>query len=326
MKKLIKLASSNGFLKLKTIFFHEDKAVAYSADEQAYAATTGKWWFDQPTLIQAGTIKRYLSIKEKNPLWVGDTLNGFALPRSSNQDISIFSTINFKEADFSKIEVDNFSEIIRKIKPAMAKDDVRPYVLGMMIDCKNNLIAATDGHRLHAYTGTINNDFETIKIIPRVVFDLCQPTELRVNNEYVAAIHSNGVIITKLIDSSHYPNVKKVMNLQPENTAFNFTQAQIENIRIAKILHSGKEHPGIKINKNGDLAVYCEDQVDALKLPCFDFEKNENLSEFYGVNPNYFYDAMRMVENGEIILSKLDRDKIIIKNDRFTAIVMPVSL
>ncbi|MBN2689457.1 MAG: DNA polymerase III subunit beta [Gammaproteobacteria bacterium] len=142
------------------------------------------------------------------------TLPAEEFPRIKWQESEAQTTINIAAATLKKI--------IDSTAFAIAQDDARYYLNGLLLEIKNNTLwsVATDGHRLALdgdNTPVTNENLPPRILIPRKsVFELSkllsrsQTVQLQMTERYLRVIGENYIFITKLIESK-YPSYEKAI-------------------------------------------------------------------------------------------------------------------
>jgi len=235
MKTLIKLASSS-FAKtlpiLGCIKFYGDMAVA--TDLEIDATTKGPWNFPEPRMVEVSLLKAAMSIN-KVPVWEGTKLNGIDL--ISDFDVSDFPLLknvsNKNNEVFTEIQFSRpLHEIITRVKPAMAKNDIRYYLNGILFDLENNAVVTTDGHLMCVEKNAITStDASKNAIIPRGVFDLIKkPLSIRISDKHAYIEHDGGMLLSKLIDGK-FPDWRRVLPVNKDKIGIPFNRTQLENLK-----------------------------------------------------------------------------------------------
>lgn len=154
-------------------------------------------------------------------------------------------------------------DLVDKTAFAMAQQDVRYYLNGLMLEVTGGIIraVATDGHRL-AYseqkldTDTIDNKQviiprKGVSELQRLLSDTDEPVKVVLGNNHIQCELANQRFTSKLIDG-RFPDYKRVMPDPEGNTVVvdreNFKQALVR----ASIL-SNEKYRGIRLILNDNL-------------------------------------------------------------------------
>lgn len=181
---------------------------------------------------------------------------------------SRFSLATIPAADFPSLEeitsVYEFEvpqnilkELIERTSFAMAQQDVRYYLNGLMLEVSSGVIrcVATDGHRLAFCEKQIDGDLADSKqvIIPRkgvgelqrILSDSDEPIKVVLGNNHIQCELPNQRFTSKLIDG-RFPDYKRVMPEAEGNTIIADTDTLKQALVRASIL-SNEKYRGIRV-------------------------------------------------------------------------------
>lgn len=226
---------------------------------------------------------------------------------------SRFSLATLPAADFPALDdissVYEFSvpqsllkTLIDRTSFAMAQQDVRYYLNGLMLEVASGVLraVATDGHRLSFCEKTIDADLADNKqvIIPRkgvselqrLLSDSDEPVKIILGNNHIQCILANQRFTSKLIDG-RFPDYKRVM---PEDSGNNMVvnrEAMKQALVRASIL-SNEKYRGIRmIMENNLLKLQAQnpdqEQADVEIEIHYDGQPIE-----MGINVNYMIDVL----------------------------------
>lgn len=217
-------------------------------------------------------------------------------------------SININEKDLKNL--------MYKTQFAMAQQDVRYYLNGMLLEISNVLIktVATDGHRLAISEIKQSNNQETdlqvilprkaVVELSRLLSDTDNQIKIELSNNYIKVILKDTVFTSKLIDG-RFPEYQRVM---PSNTDKELIADKLllkQALSRASIL-SNEKYRGIHFSIDNS----------TLKLQAHNPEQEEAEEELeiiykgddinIGFNVGYLLDALSAIEESEIIMELKD--------------------
>lgn len=206
--------------------------------------------------------------------------------------------------------------LIEKTQFAMAQQDVRYYLNGMLLEISKGEIrtVATDGHRLaHSQaTDAVNKDVDIQVILPRkAVIELGrllkdQDTEIKIelNNSYIKILLENSVFTSKLIDG-RFPEYQRVMPSGSDKEVEAEKMVLRQSLTRASIL-SNEKYRGIRFSLQNDM----------LQLQAHNPEQEEAEEELevayqgeelkIGFNVGYLLDAISAIDEESVIIELKD--------------------
>ena len=231
---------------------------------------------------------------------------------------------------------------INKTAFAMAQQDVRYYLNGLLLDIQSNKIVAvaTDGHRLSIAEATIeHNIVDQMQIIlPRkAIIELSrllgkeeETIQINFSHHYFRIISGNKNFVTKLIDGK-FPDYENIMPAKNESTAsLKIDKELLQQVLIRTSVLSNEKFCSTRfqIEKN-NLYIKVNNSDN--------YEAEENLIVDYigkpleiGFNATYILDILKVIESKdiEILLTSSDTSVLIKSTDRadYCYIVMPMRL
>ena len=335
MKHLIKIASKKHTSPIMNcILFDGNKARAGDINLFLFAEISGSWQFDNPRLVDAKLVKAALMLNSKNPIWHGTMLNGVELADSGRNpvDFPLFPD-TWTAGAFEIVPTGNINESLKRISTAMAKNDIRYYLKGIMLN-SDGILCASNGDRLHierdVFITGYAGKFEVI--IPRDVLDIIpkiDKIELSLGNvpgtspAYTRITFGSLTIISKCIDSK-FPDYKRVIpdiTDRPIAVKFNGAQTDIANKLLAfSKSNKDKFHAMILCFQNGK--IIAQDRSGTLSMPFADTDNGVELLDF-GVNAGYMIDAMQSAYDG-IMYFAGKKDSVLLESGNFRAVVMPM--
>ncbi|GIZ53072.1 DNA polymerase III subunit beta [Noviherbaspirillum aridicola] len=222
---------------------------------------------------------------------------------------------------------------------AMAQQDIRYYLNGLLlvVDGKNVIAVATDGHRLAFCQVETDQDFQrqeviiprkTILELQRLLEDLDNPVELEIANNQVKLTFADIELISKLVEGK-FPDYTRVI---PKGYKNNFTidrQTLLHALQRAAIMTSDK-FKGVRcIIAPGSLKISSTnaDQEEAVEELEIDYGGD---SIDIGFNVTYLLDVLNNLktDNINIALGDANSSALITLPDNadFKYVVMPMRI
>lgn len=228
--------------------------------------------------------------------------------------------------------------LLESVQYAMAHQDVRYYLNGILLIIENNKLraVATDGHRLAYNEVQIDGTHEKAEIIlPRkAVTELCkllsssnESITLEFTTQQIKAIFSEVVLITKIIEGK-FPDYERVI---PKYT---------NHLSLDRVLiHQALQRAAILSNEKfrGVRFVLTEKNLSIISNNSEQEEAQEELETEYhgealdiGFNINYLLEGINNINSDKIILSFGDPNSSILitnpQNAEFRYVVMPMRI
>ena len=154
-------------------------------------------------------------------------------------------------------------ELIEKTAFAMAQQDVRYYLNGLMMEVSSGVIrtVATDGHRLAYCEKVIEGDLADSKqvIIPRkgvaelqrLLADTDEPIKVVLGNNHIQCELPNQRFTSKLIDG-RFPDYKRVMP-QDEGNRMIMDRENLKQALVRASILSNEKYRGIRVMLSNNL-------------------------------------------------------------------------
>jgi DNA polymerase-3 subunit beta len=230
--------------------------------------------------------------------------------------------------------------LIEKTQFAMAQQDVRYYLNGMLFEIKNGDLrtVATDGHRL-AMSQVMKSVQEEINqqiILPRkAVMELGRllgnsddDIKIEMSNSYIRVLMDNAVFTSKLIDG-RFPEYQRVMPSGSDKEVEADKNNLRQSLTRASIL-SNEKYRGIRF----------ELRENMLKLQAHNPEQEESEEELevnysgselkIGFNVGYLLDAINAIGEESIIIELKDTNSSALiygkENQESRYVVMPMRI
>lgn len=225
-----------------------------------------------------------------------------------------FPLVEMGEADVSfRIQQKQFKSLLDRTAFAMARQDVRYYLNGVLLEAQEDRLraVATDGHRLALCEVGITIPTEEKKqlIIPRkgvqelvrLVGDSDAEIEIVMSRNHIRVVMDDLVFTSKLIDGK-YPDYNKVVPEISGNPVLAQREVLKRSLSRASILSTDK-YRGVKISLEQDKLrslvhnpeqEQAEDEIDVEYA-------GENLE--VGFNVSYLLDAVSIIDSDNVRLS-----------------------
>ncbi|MEE4245873.1 MAG: DNA polymerase III subunit beta [Kangiellaceae bacterium] len=243
-------------------------------------------------------------------------------------------------ADIS-ISVTELKGLISDTQFAMAQQDVRYYLNGMLFDFTDNnqLVAvATDGHRLAMSSAVIQSDIGSSQqaIVPRKgVLELSrflssvdEEIKLQISNNHIRATSNHFSFTSKLVDGK-YPDYQKVLPRGGDKLVVAEKNQLKEALQKASILCNEKFR-GVRFNlSNNKVNIHSNnpEQEEAEVELTVDYEGPELE---IGFNVNYMIDVLSTVSSDNIKLTFSDANSSLlveeIEGSSSVYVIMPMRL
>jgi len=254
--------------------------------------------------------------------------------------------------DFPSVEPNAMSErilvkekllkhLIDKTQFAMAQQDVRYYLNGMLFDLSNVLLrtVATDGHRLALCEIEINSDTDisTQIILPRkaiielsrLLSDSDDDISIEIGSNHIRMSFTNGVVFTSKLIDGRFPDYQRVMPAGETVTA-SANRKELKQALLRASILSNEKYRGIrfKISENTvELLAHNPEQEEAEEAVEVVYSGPEMT---IGFNVGYLTDVLNVIETDTVNISLIDSNSscLITADDTSDAkyVVMPMRL
>ncbi len=233
-----------------------------------------------------------------------------------------------------------FKRLIEKTQFAMAQQDVRYYLNGMLLEISKGDIrtVATDGHRLalSQSNGTVSKDIDLQVILPRkAVIELGRllkeredDIKIELSNSYIKVLLEGAVFTSKLIDG-RFPEYQRVMPSGSDKEVNADKSSLRQSLSRASIL-SNEKYRGIRFSIQNNLLqlqAHNPEQEEAEE----ELEINYQGEELkIGFNVGYLIDAISAIEEDEVIIELKDSNSSALMygkgNDESKYVIMPMRI
>jgi DNA polymerase III subunit beta len=233
-----------------------------------------------------------------------------------------------------------FKRLIEKTQFAMAQQDVRYYLNGMLLEIQGGDLrtVATDGHRLalSQSSGAVSEDLDIQVILPRkavielgrLLKDKDDDIKIELSNSYIKVLLESAVFTSKLIDG-RFPEYQRVMPSGSDKEVVADKSSLRQSLSRASIL-SNEKYRGIRFSL----------QTNLLQLQAHNPEQEEAEEELeidyngeelkIGFNVGYLIDAISAIDEGEVIVELKDSNSSALiygkGNDESKYVIMPMRI
>lgn len=231
-----------------------------------------------------------------------------------------------------------FRKLLGAVQYAMAQQDIRYYLNGVLLVIESNLIkmVATDGHRLAYASAALSNSYNKNEVIlPRktvvelfkLVGDTDEPMTLKLAEKQVLVTVGGTVLTSKVVDGK-FPDYNKVI---PKYTNHLPIQRDtiLQALQRAAIL-SNEKHRGVRLvltEKNLRIISNNSEQEEAQEDIETDYHAN---ALDIGFNVNYLLDGLQNIASDTVVFSFGDPNSSVLltvpDNDQFKYVVMPMRI
>lgn len=231
----------------------------------------------------------------------------------STLPVNDFPSVETAQASATTLEVNSksFKQLLDKTAFAMAQQDVRYFLNGMLIEISQGMIrsVATDGHRLATSKLDIEHNCEDQQVIvprkgvielQRLLNEIEGDVRLTLTENHLCAESSAFVMTTKLVDG-RFPDYDRVI---PKNGDKNVIADRME-LRQAlnrTAILSNEKFRGIRVNlASGNLMLSANnpEQEEAEETVNVDYE-GESIE--VGFNVHYLQDVLNVLEADQVKL------------------------
>ncbi len=247
-----------------------------------------------------------------------------------------------EEAQSFDVEQQMLKQLFKKTAFAMAHQDVRYYLNGLLLELEPDRLAAiaTDGHRLAKVEETLPLRVEEGMriILPRkTVLELnrllgggntAASVQIEISEKMFRAVIGDILVTSKLVDG-HYPDYDRVVPSAPERVAY-VDRDRLKQALFRTSILSNEKYRGVRFSLNqGELKLQTQNPEKE--------EAEEELEITYsqeptiiGFNVGYLIDVLNVLEENEVEIGFKNSDgSVILRNkgkEKETFVVMPMRL
>ena len=238
-----------------------------------------------------------------------------------------------------KLSQKEFKALLKQVDFAMAQQDIRYYLNGLLIEVKdkNINIVGTDGHRL-SFTSlelkTPTNPAQvivprkTIVELVKLLGDTDDPVEISFSNNQVNFKFNDIDLITKVIDGK-FPDYGRVIP-QGHDNVFNIDRSLLLDSMLRASILSNDKYRGIRmVVEEGNLKLVSNnsEQEQAEEELEIDY-KGEKID--VGFNVTYLIDVLTNIQSDKLTFAFNDSSSsclvTIPNNEKYKYVVMPMRI
>lgn len=243
------------------------------------------------------------------------------------------------DADRLSVSEQHLGWLIDKTAFAMASQDVRHYLNGLLLEFRNGMLraVATDGHRLALaeIEADVSGDGRSLILPRKGVMELAriltggdEKVEIALGNNFLQVRRKGLTLTSKLIDG-RFPDYEAVIPMSQDKGMTLARQDFIRALQRAAIL-SNEKYRGVRIESNAGtirIVAHNPQQEEATE----EVEAEHNYDELVvGFNVNYLLDALGAIdgEHARLALKSADSSCLIsgVESDSVRQVVMPLKL
>ena len=252
-----------------------------------------------------------------------------------------FPSVDEVEAtDRISISEATLKELIERTSFAMAQQDVRYYLNGLLFDVRDNLLrcVATDGHRLALCetaleTGTGNKrqiivPRKGVTELQRLLEGGDREIELEIGRSHIRMKRDDAMFTSKLIDG-RFPDYEAVVPIGADRLVTVDRELLKASLQRAAIL-SNEKYRGVRVEVSpGQLKISAHnpEQEEAQD----EIEVDTQVSDLaIGFNVNYLLDALSALRDEQVVIQLRDSNSSALvreaSNEKSRHVVMPLRL
>lgn len=274
---------------------------------------------DQRLVIRSGRFRSTLT-----------TLPATDFPTVEKSTTEMSTTLNSK----------SFRRLVDKTSFAMAQQDVRYFLNGMLIEIGEGFVraVATDGHRLALSNLAVEQNDQSPRqvIVPRkgvlelqrLLHDLDEDIAITIGSNHLCAESSEYILTTKLVDG-RFPEYQRVIPKDGDKVIFADKQELRQALNRTAIL-SNEKFRGIRLALSSgalQLSANNPEQEEAEETVSVDYEGDELE---VGFNVGYLLDVLNVLESDKVRITVHDGNSSALleepENDDSVYVVMPMKL
>ena len=237
-----------------------------------------------------------------------------------------------------KIKQNELKYILSLTQYAMARNDIRYYLNGLLFDVKDGLlsVSGTDGNRLAIANYRINSSNDIYAIVPyKIISELYRKlsdneniVDVAISGRQVVFKFNDIEFISKLIDGK-YPDVQRVIPANANIKLTIDTQELQDAIKRASIL-SNEKFRGVNLElNNGIMKIFASNSEAEESIAELDIEYNFQQLNI-GFNADYLVDCLSNIHSDKVEISFTDSTSSVLftipDNQNFKYVVMPMRM
>lgn len=243
------------------------------------------------------------------------------------------------DADRLTVSEDRLRWLIDKTAFAMANQDVRHYLNGLLLEFRSGMLraVATDGHRLALaeIEADVDGDGRSLILPRKGVMELSrilgsddEAVEIALGNHFLRVQRRGLTLTSKLIDG-RFPDYEAVIPMSQDKAMTLERQPFIQALQRAAIL-SNEKYRGVRIESNdGTIRIIAHNPQQEEATEEIEAEHNYD-GLVVGFNVNYLLDALGAIDGDKARLSLKSADSsclvTAVEDDSVRQVVMPLKL
>ena len=238
-----------------------------------------------------------------------------------------------------KLPQKEFKALLKQVDFAMAQQDIRYYLNGLLIEIKekNINIVGTDGHRLSFTSTSLNTPGQQAQVIvPRktivelvkLLSDTEDPVEISFSKNQVGFKFSDINLITKVIDGK-FPDYSRVIP-EGHGNSFNINRSLLLDSMLRASILSNDKYRGIRMVIEGNnlkLVSNNSEHEQAEEELEIDY-KGDKID--IGFNVTYLIDVLTNIQSDQLTIAFNDSSSsclvTIPNNEKYKYVVMPMRI
>jgi DNA polymerase-3 subunit beta len=238
-----------------------------------------------------------------------------------------------------KLSQKEFKALLKQVDFAMAQQDIRYYLNGLLIEVKdkNINIVGTDGHRLSFTSLELKTPANPVQVIvPRktivelvkLLNDTDDPLEISFSNNQVNFKFNDIDLITKVIDGK-FPDYSRVIP-EGHNNAFNIDRSLLLDSMLRASILSNDKYRGIRmVVGEGNLKLISNNSEQEQAEEELEINYNGEKIDI-GFNVTYLIDVLTNIQSNKLTIAFNDSSSsclvTIPNNEKYKYVVMPMRI
>lgn len=252
-----------------------------------------------------------------------------------------FPRMSLNVADQTRLALSQkqFKRLLALVQYAMAQQDIRYYLNGLLLVVKGNeiCVVATDGHRLAYARETLGEQLPSIEVIlprktvlelSRQLDDIDDTLEISLTSTQAQFRFGSIEFVSKLIDGK-FPDYERVIPKTHDKMVKLSRAGLLQSLQRAKILTNEKT-PGVRlVFSNGSLKIIGNNTEREEAQEEIEIEYSGNIIDI-GFNVNYLLDVLNNVSSDGVECHLGDAGSSALfqlpDNQNFKYVVMPMRI
>ena len=255
----------------------------------------------------------YITLNENNLLEIECEGALYKLTTMNPEEFPELPKINIEKS--LKTEQKTLKEMIRKTIFAVSQEENRPIFTGCLFEVVDNKInvVGIDGSRMGWVNTNLSKKIDNFKVVipgktlnevNKILTDSFDTIKIGIAKNQAVFEMENCKIVTRLLEGE-FLNYRQVIPNQYETKIRinkNILQESLERVSLisSSLVEKEKKYP-VKISiEIGKITISCKNQTGDAKEEIYVETEGKNLE--IGVNPKYFLDALKVIEDEEIFI------------------------